>query len=225
MNKKCPQCHLINFFEAETCRRCQFDLINISVPHTTVENTQPSMFAKILRRAVICFAVCVFSILGFYLSLIFTSSPLAPADSVKINQAISILEEKGFSKEVFYLRYLTRYRSNDNWLNASTRDENAYAATNFPFELITIYPEFFTVPQDDTERAMILLHEAQHLRGADEKTAYEFVWRNRQRLGWTKETHGYSKVFLNVKKQTKEFAPNLFQCDWNMENDCTIKSN
>ena len=221
MNKKCPQCNLVNFLEAETCRRCEFDLTKTSVPHTTVENTQLSTFSKILRRAVICFAVCIFSILVFYLSLIFTSAPLAPAENVKINQAISILEARGFSKEVFYLRYLTRFRSNDNWLNASTRDENAYAATNFPFEIITIYPEFFTVPQDDTERAMVLLHEAQHLQGAGEKEAYEFVWRNRQILGWTKETHGYSKIYLNVRKQTKEFAPNLFQCDWNIDGDCT----
>ena len=97
MNKKCPQCNLVNFLEAETCRRCEFDLTNISVPHTTVENTQLSTFSKILRRAIICFAVCIFSILVFYLSLIFTSAPLAPAENVKINQAISILEAKGFS--------------------------------------------------------------------------------------------------------------------------------
>ena len=119
------------------------------------------------------------------------------------------------------MRYLTRFRSTDNWLNASTRDENAYAATNFPFEIITIYPVFSTVPQDDTERAMVLLHEAQHLQGADEKTAYEYVWRNRKKLGWIQETHGNSKVFLNVKKQTKEFAPNLFICQSGDLGDCT----
>jgi hypothetical protein len=221
MNKKCPQCNLINFSEAETCRRCEFDLKNINVVQTMVKNVQSSIFSKILRRGIVCFAVCLFCILGFYLSLIGTSSPLAPDEGLKVNKAISILEEKGFSKEVFLLRYLTRFRSNDNWLNASTRDENAYAATNFPFEIITIYPEFSTVPQDDIERAMVLLHEAQHLQGADEKTAYEYVWRNRKTLGWTEEMHGDSKVFRNIKKQTKEFAPNLFQCDWNIESDCT----
>ena len=221
MNKKCPQCNLINFREAENCRRCEFDLTGIITPQTTVENRKPSILSKILRRAVICLAVCLLCIVGFYLSLIATSSPLAGEDRLKVNKAISLLEEKGFSKEVFLLRYLTRFRSNDNWLNASTRDENAYAATNFPFEIITIYPEFFTIPQDDTERAMVLLHEAQHLRGADEKEAYEFVWRNRVALGWTAETYGDSKVYTTVRKQTKEFAPDFFQCNWNPGADCT----
>ena len=221
MNKKCPQCNLINFLEADICRRCEFDLRYSEVLQTTVENKQLSIFSKILRRGVVCAAVVVFCIFGFYLSLLATSSPLAPNDGINVVKAISILEAKGFSEEVFYLRYLSRFRSNDNWLNASTRDENAYAATNFPFEIVTIYPEFSTIPQDDIERAMILLHEAQHLQGADEETAYKYVWQNRQKLGWTKETHGNSKVYINVSKQTKEFAPNLFRCDWNPGDDCT----
>jgi hypothetical protein len=67
------------------------------------------------------------------------------------------------------------FRANDNWLNASVEKENAYAATNYPFEIVTIYPDFFRFTVDDTERAAILLHEAQHLKGKDEKESYEFV--------------------------------------------------
>lgn len=136
-------------------------------------------------------------------------------------KGIAVLEEKGFEREVFLLRYLTAYRSNDNWLNASTREENAYAATNFPFEIMTVYPEFFTQTIDDTERAAVLLHEAQHLKGADERQAYEFVWRNRARLGWTKAAYRNSLIWINVKKQTREFAPNLFACAWVEDGDCT----
>jgi hypothetical protein len=150
-----------------------------------------------------------------------SSKPLAYDEKITVKKTIEILEAKGFENEVFLLRRLTSFRANDNWLNASTRDENAYAATNFPFEIITIYPEFFTVPLDDTERAMILLHEAQHLKGADEKEAYEFVWRSRKNLGWTRETHGASKIYINVEKQTREIAPNLFRCDWVKSGDCT----
>ena len=159
--------------------------------------------------------------LAFYLSMIFTSSPLKPAEKEKVAAAIKILDEKGFSKEVFLLNYLTSFRNNDNWLNASTRLENAYAATNFPFEIMTIYPDFFDYPQDDVERAAILLHEAQHLKGADEKEAYEFVWRNRKQLGWTKENYASSSVWRNVRKQTKEFAPNIFVCEGTELGDCT----
>jgi hypothetical protein len=177
--------------------------------------------ANILKRAVICFAVCILVIFSFYLSLLGTSHSLEYEQKQIVRRAIDILETRGFSGEVFLLRRLTSFRASDNWLNASTRDENAYAATNFPFEIITIYPEFFTVPQDDTERAMILLHEAQHLKGADETEAYDFVWRNRKALGWTRETHGASKIYINIEKQTREFAPDLFRCDWIKAGDCT----
>jgi hypothetical protein len=86
---------------------------------------------------------------------------------------------------------------------------------------MTIYPDFFTYPVDETERAAILLHEAQHLKGADEKEAYEFVWKNRKRLGWTKEIYGNSVIWLNVRKQTREVAPELFVCPANEYADCT----
>ena len=153
--------------------------------------------------------------------MIFTSAPLKSAEKQNIAAAIGILEKKGFSKEVFLLKYLTSFRDNDNWLNASTRLENAYAATNFPFEIVTIYPDFFDYTRDDTERAAILLHEAQHLKGADEKEAYEFVWRNRKKLGWTKENYGNSPVWRNVRTQTQEFAPDLFVCAGTELGDCT----
>ena len=138
-----------------------------------------------------------------------------------VENAVSLLKEKDFSDEVFLLEYVTAFRSNDNWLNASIEKENAYAATNFPFEIMTLYPDFFTVPVDDTERAAILLHEAKHLQGADEKEAYEYVWKHRKRLGWTEETHSNSMIWRNVRKQTREFAPHLFVCETNDYDDCT----
>ena len=113
------------------------------------------------------------------------------------------------------------FRSNDNWLNASIEKENAYAATNFPFEIITLYPDFFSYPLDDTERAAILLHEAKHLQGKDEKEAYEFVWKNRKKLGWVSEKYRNSVILTAVRKQTKELSPNLFVCDINPFGDCT----
>lgn len=142
-------------------------------------------------------------------------------EKAQVRKAIQILEEKGFTEEVFLLNYLTSFRANDHWLNASIEKENAYAATNFPFEIMILYPDFFEKTRDDLERASILLHEAKHLQGADEKTAYEFVWRNRKKLGWTKEYYGTSKLWQNVKKQTKEYAPNLFVCQSGELGDCT----
>jgi len=220
MKKLCPNCQLVNFSHSEECVRCRSHLIEVSTLQADGTNSS-TLKSTVLRRAIICAAVCILAVLGFYLSMLFTSSSLSYDEKKQVKDAVKILDEKGFSSEVFLLKYLTSFRANDNWLNASTRLENAYAATNFPFEIMTIYPDFFTYSTDDTERAAVLLHEAQHLKGADEKEAYEFVWRNRKKLGWTRETHGDSVVWRNVRRQTKEYTPNLFVCGWNEASDCT----
>ncbi len=120
-----------------------------------------------------------------YLSLLATSVPPTDAERRKIDRAIDVLEAKGFEQEAFVLRHLTVFRKSDNWLNGVAASENAYAATNFPFGMMTIYPDFYEKATDDTERAMVLLHEARHIEGADERQAYTYVWENRERLGWT----------------------------------------
>lgn len=220
MNKKCPNCNLVNFLQAEECQRCEHIFTTVEFTQTN-SGGKKTLLSKFIWRASICFVVCLASILGFYLSLIFTSSPLSKDEKAEVNKAIQVLGNKGFSSEVFLLKYLTSFRSNDNWLNASVEKENAYAATNYPFEIMTIYPDFFKYPVDDTERAAILLHEAKHLQGADEKDAYTFVWKNRYKLGWTKENYINSLVWQNVRKQTKEINPELFLCPDKIYNDCT----
>ncbi len=221
MKKKCPNCQLVNFSHSEECARCRYNLVEVSsLPENRAAAGANRKFG-ILRRALVCGAVCSAVLAGFYLSLIFTSASLGFDEKKQIEKAISVLDEKGFSKEVFLLEYLTKFRADDHWLNASTKYESAYAATNFPVEIMTVYPEFFTATVDDTERAAVLLHEAQHLKGADEKEAYEFVWRSRRKLGWTKEAYGNSIIWRNVRRQTAEYAPNLFVCDLNEARDCT----
>ena len=219
MKKKCPKCQIINFSHSKECVRCRSCLIEVSTLSEKSEKSGSKI--KFLKRAVVCVAVIILTLLGFYLSLIYTSKSLAYDEKQIIKSAIAILDEKEFSGEVFLLNYLTNFRGNDNWLNASTKYEDAYAATNFPIEIMTVYPQFFNDTFDDTERAAILLHEAQHLKGADEKEAYEFVWQNRKKLGWTKEKYKISFVWRNVRQQTKEVAPHLFVCTWNEADDCT----
>jgi hypothetical protein len=99
--------------------------------------------------------------------------------------------------------------------------ESAYAATNFPFEILTLYRDFFTYPADDTERAAILLHEAKHLAGKNEHDAYEYVWKHRKQLGWTSDKYYTSPVWQGIRKQTKDNVPLLFVCDFNEGGDCT----
>ncbi len=218
MTKKCPNCKLVNFEHSTECGRCKCDLVEVaSVPGKSDEPLLP----KILMRVGVFAVVCGFAILGFYISMIFSSDPLKLEERQSIQKAIAILDEKGFSREVFLLNYLTSFRGNDHWLNASVEKENAFAATNYPFEIMTIYPDFFKYSTDDVERAAMLLHESKHLEGMDEKAAYEYVWKNRAKLGWTEETYSDSMIWNNVRNQTKEFAPELFICDFNKLGDCT----
>lgn len=220
MNKKCPRCSLNNSYNAKSCVKCLYAFKEITTAKHS-KHRQKSVFATVLRRAFICLIVCLLAIAGFYFSLVFSAAPLSAEKYAKVHKAISLLEEKGFTDEVFYLKNLAVFRGNDNWLNASVAKENAYAATNYPFEIMTIYPDFFTYPQDDTERAAILLHEAKHLQGFDEKVAYEFVWKNKKQLGWTKEKYRLSVVWIEIRKQTREYSPNLFICNFNQFDDCT----
>lgn len=166
-------------------------------------------------------AAAVLAVVAFYLSLLTTSLPPAPQDRPAIDRAIAILEEKGFNNEVFLLRNTVTFRSTDHWLNSLTPKENAYASTNFPFHIITLYGDFYTKTVDDTERAMVLLHEARHLVGENENEAYAYVWKNRHQLGWTIRTHGTTPSYITIEQQTREMAPEIFNCPDNLWMDCT----
>jgi hypothetical protein len=217
MNRKCLQCGLINYLTAQNCSRCGSSL-------GESENISPNpgfLKSALAKRTAICLAVLFTALLGFYVSLVLSADSLDREQHKRVQAAIRILEQRGFSNEVLLLKYLTVFRSNDNWLNASVEKENAYAATNFPFEIVTVYPDFFTYTVDDTERAAILLHEAKHLEGKDEKDAYEFVWRNRKRLGWTSADYNRSMIWRETRKLTKEYAPAIFVCDLAEYGDCT----
>ena len=208
---------LVNYSDVVNCARCGAGLVKMAdIPSARTPKRQ-----GLMMRAFVCLLVCVAATLGFYVSLIASAEKLTIEEKSTVRRAIGVLKEKGFSTEARLLDNFTVFRSNDNWLNASVVKENAYAATNFPFEIITLYPEFFTYPVDDTEKAAILLHEAQHLQGKDEHDAYTFVWKHRKQLGWTRTVYLHSPVWLNIRKQTRDNAPDLFVCDGNEFGDCT----
>ena len=148
---------------------------------------------------------------AWYLSLLGSSEHLNYDRRKIVAVAISVLNDKGFGKEAFVLGNLVTYRGTDNWWNQSVGHHDAYAATNFPFEIVTLYPEFFEKTVDDTERAAILLHEASHLFGAGEEAALERSWRDKQRLGWTAEKYGpISDAWNNTRQLTMNQVPQLF---------------
>ena len=223
MTKECPRCSLKNLPGARSCARC-LQRFEITPRYEEVESREGKRVSpigkRILRRAIVCLAVCFVTVICFYLSLLLSAKPLSAEERTQVGASIEILERAGFADEVWYLRNFTFFRGNDNWLNATVPKENAYAATNYPFEIMTVYPDFFVYTVDDVERAAIILHEARHLQGFDEQDAYEFVWKNKSRIGWTREKYGHSVVWQNVRKQTMEIAPGMFICEFNEMGDC-----
>jgi hypothetical protein len=217
--KKCPRCGLVNADTDDTCRRCS---ANLTAGSGAASETGPEPVKKrsIGKRLLWILGATLFLLFAFYMSLRVTSQDLGYDQRQIVARSVAILEQKGFGKEATVLSTFTSYRSTDNWWNRYVGHRDAYAATNFPFEVMTLYPEFFDHSADDVERAVILLHEAQHLFGSNEAEALEHVWRIKQRLGWTEERYGQTRVWINTKELTMNLVPELFKCGPEGTSDC-----
>lgn len=176
---------------------------------------------RILPTAINYVVVTVVAMGLLHFSLLRSSAPLDSEQRAMVESALRVLDEKGFGREAFILRNVASLRGSDNWLNELVESENAFAATNFPFGVVTLYPDFFSRATDDTERAMILLHESRHVIGGSERDAFEYVWKNRQKSGWTTLSHGMTPAFVTIHEMTREYAPELFTCEANLWRDCT----
>jgi hypothetical protein len=211
----CQACGLINFAGAESCRRCGAQL-DLQAPQPV-----PRRRRRLLKSVARILALSGFIIFLWYASLIGTSEPVLFEQRQALDRSIDILEQKGFSTQVFILKNLVRFRSTDNWWNRKVGHASAFAATNFPVEIVTLYPAFFEQPVDDVERAAILLHESYHLMGYGEAAAFERSWKDRWQLGWTKDKYQGSAVWSNVRESTTRYAPHLFSCGPDHRADCT----
>lgn len=218
--KKCSQCGLVNAVTDDACRRCGTPLIE-GPGETEPVDEEPVKKRALGKRLLWILGATLFLLFAFYMSLRVTSQDLGYDQRQIVARSVAILAQKGFSREATALSTFTTYRSTDNWWNKYVGHRDAYAATNFPFEVLTLYPEFFAHSADDDERAVILLHEAQHLFGAGEEGALEHVWRNKQRLGWTEEKYGQTRVWINTKELTMNLVPQLFKCGPEGNSDCT----
>ncbi len=212
---KCVECGLNNFAGAQVCRRCDAALI--------ISDSEPvvSMKRKILKILLRSFGLAGFILFIGYASLISTSEAVVLEQRQVVDRAIDIIDRQGFGKEAFVLRNMVRYRKTDNWWNRYVGHESAYASTNFPFQVVTLYPSFFDHTVDDVERAAILLHEAYHLFGRGEQVAFAGVWEDKKQLGWTKEKYAHTPVWTNVRDATLHYAPEMFKCGQDGRSDCT----
>lgn len=175
---------------------------------------------RFVRRVVWVVSATLLILIIWYASLLMTSDSLKPDQRVQVQAAIDLIQQGGFTREAFILNHLTSFRGSDNWLNAYVGHRDAYAATNFPFEVVTLYPDFFAVPIDDRERAAVLLHEARHLSGDGEENALRFAWQNKQRIGWTADRYGQTRLWDATERLTKTTFPYYFQCGADSTADC-----
>lgn len=217
---RCRECGLVNFASADQCKRCGTSLTEEGPADVDINEAEVTKKRSFLRRITWILGMTCAILVVYYLSLLLTSDGIRWQQRQTVERAIAVLEQKGFSREVFVLRHLVSFRTTDNWWNTQVGHHDAYAATNFPFEVLTLYPEFFDTARDDTERATILLHESYHLFGASEATALEGVWRNKGRLGWTADKYGETKVWKNTKELTMSHVPQLFRCGLEGKDDC-----
>jgi hypothetical protein len=206
---RCPQCQLVNFADTAGCRRCGAALDATAAATADAAATSGSGIAKRLLWLAAVTAAVMF---GWSRSLVLTSEPIDDAQRALVMHAIARIEDAGFSREVVMLRHFANYRATDNWWNRHLGHGDAYAATNFPLGVVTLYRPFFEYAADDTERAAVLLHEAQHLLGAGEADALETVWREKGRLGWTATKYGQTRVWRNTREWTQAALPQLFAC-------------
>jgi hypothetical protein len=220
-SRKCPRCGLVNFADQEICKRCGTALVGANRPEPESEKPGKRGFSWLLKRALVVICTALALLLIFYGSLLKSSERLSYDQQQVVASSIKVIEQGGFSREAFVLKNLVAWRSTDNWLNRSIGHREAYAAANFPFQIVTLYPEFFNNAADDTERAAILLHESYHLLGSNEADALEGTWLNKKRLGWTRDKYEQTKVWQNTRDLTFTQVPYLFRCGLENNADCT----
>jgi NADH:ubiquinone oxidoreductase subunit E len=220
--RKCANCGLVNTGSDELCRRCGTPLD--ADDRAELLQAEPAGAApkkrSFLKRVTWVLGATSIILVIWYASLLISSDGLQPDQREKVQNAIALLQQQGFTREAFILKHLTVFRGTDNWWNRYIGHRDAYAATNFPFEVVTLYPEFFDVPVDDKERAAVLLHEACHLMGSGEDAALDSTWRDKQRLGWTADKYKQTRLWNATEQLTKARFPFMFQCGLDGHSDC-----
>lgn len=221
--QKCPDCGLVNTAADEACRRCGAPLVapgevleQVAAPKATDKPAGRSL----RKRLIWIGGATLVALLIWYFSLLLTSDGLQPDQRQRVQSAIAILRQQGFAREAFVLTYFTTFRNTDNWLNAYAGHRDAYAATNFPFEVVTLYPDFFELPIDDRERAAVLLHEARHLFGDGEDAALQSTWQRKPQLGWTSDKYKQTRVWDATEHLTRARFPYMFICGADGQSDC-----
>jgi hypothetical protein len=232
--RKCARCGLVNTGADAVCRRCGTSFDEESFEKREGPEAEPEPRAipveqvaiykpkrrPLLKRVTWILGTTAVLLIVFYASLLLSANRLEADERDQVQSAIKLIKERGFTREAFILDHVASFRRSDNWLNAYVGHRDAYAATNFPFEIVTLYDEFFDVPVDDCERAAVLLHEARHLLGDQEDAALEYTWKNKNQLGWTTQKYKNTRLWDATMRLTKAQFPYMFECGGDGQSDC-----
>src|SRR4051794_28610799 len=99
---KCQNCGVVNFSGTSACVKCKTFL--------TRSISAGDRRGRIFWRIAVLLGVCLSAVFGLFLSLIVTSKPLSGEQRETLQNAVNILEEKGFKTEVRYLRHFATFR-------------------------------------------------------------------------------------------------------------------
>src|SRR3954463_15668153 len=95
---RCLECGLMNFAGAGDCRRCGAPLVRAA---EAGGEKKPGIKKRIIKSALRVSGLAGFILFLWYASLIGTSEPVVLDQRKVVDNAISVLERRGFSSEVF----------------------------------------------------------------------------------------------------------------------------
>src|ERR1043166_8131661 len=100
--RKCANCGLVNAGADEQCRRCGAvlpdDELLVTGPIETDSSRQPAR-RSLLKRLVWIISPTLLILIVWYVSLLMSSNALPPDQRLKVDAAISLLEQTGFNRE------------------------------------------------------------------------------------------------------------------------------
>src|SRR5687767_897300 len=116
MNRnKCSRCGLVNSTADPICRRCGAALTDSAAPESNDQEAKPKR--GVLRRLIWILSTTLIVLVAWYLSLLASSEHLGFDRRKIVEDAVLVLQQKGFGKEAFVLGNLVTYRATDNWWN------------------------------------------------------------------------------------------------------------
>src|SRR5205814_921675 len=94
-----PQCGLVNYSNASTCRRCGTAIdgtVEVAVEVVAEDAAPPAPSRRLIKGAAQILAVVGGLLLIAHFSLTLTSNPLSSDQRQIVNRAIDVLDQQGF---------------------------------------------------------------------------------------------------------------------------------